>query len=118
MLLEASFEIGLCSGGALRKIMTTPYMYRAYDGYQLGVWKRNNVLFIQTRSHSSQTGFANMERRLQEFTYYGYKFEAVATAGEPEIEGEPPDPNVCYNAVFKTKLNGKRYAPPLPHPLI
>ena len=97
-------------GGALRKIMTTPYLIGRFDGYCLSVWKRNGVLFIQTRSHSSDEGFKNMKRMHQRFMYYGYKFETLCTGNDEENSSEKAevDPNVCYNAVFKSKINGKR----------
>uniref|UniRef100_A0A7S3PF68 Decapping nuclease n=1 Tax=Aplanochytrium stocchinoi TaxID=215587 RepID=A0A7S3PF68_9STRA len=91
--------------GALRKIMTTPYLQR--ETYRLGVWKKNNVVYIQTRQDPDKEEFHDMKERFKRFMYYGYKFEEVCTRQREEVEKQP-DPNCCFNATFKSKLGNMR----------
>ena len=42
---------------------------------------------------------------------YGYKFETLCTGNDEENDSSEKcevDPNVCYNAVFESKINDKR----------
>lgn len=105
----------LCSWrGALRVIMTTPYLLK--DSYELGVWKRNGVVYLQTRK-SDPRQFHDMDEQQQRFMYYGYKFEDVCTClsalKETSDDGgiqdqRGVDPAICYGGVFKSKVGATR----------
>ena len=93
--------------GALRTILTTPYLLK--DGYELGVWKRNGVLYVQTRKYDPRP-FEDMDEEQQRYMYYGYKFEQVCTDEQSATTaGEAvPDPVSCYSGVFKSKIGSTR----------
>eukprot|EP00924_Labyrinthula_sp_SR-Ha-C_P016162 snap_masked-scaffold_4-processed-gene-21.36-mRNA-1 protein AED:0.79 eAED:0.79 QI:0/0/0/0.5/1/1/2/0/230 len=71
--------------------MTTIYDFR--NDYELSCWKVNNILYIQTRTHSSEHSRTDSQLK---FMYHGYKFETLCTEGE----SAEVDSTSCYNSVL------------------
>ncbi|KAI8911491.1 RAI1 like PD-XK nuclease-domain-containing protein [Gorgonomyces haynaldii] len=103
----------------MTKFFACPY---ASDHWELGATLYNGTIYIVEHEDPNRNKFGDNEEQ-QRFTYYGYKFEQIATSdqepnGSMERDQEPNgfmerdqgqvNTNVQFCSVFSTKLNQHR----------
>jgi len=100
--------------GMINKIMLTPYSYR--DGWRMNVTRYKNTIYIE----ESKRKTSDMTHREQMMTYWGYKFEELASIPKPPATLTQNDPclrerencivnnHVQFCSVFKTKIGSHR----------
>ena len=94
--------------GNLTKILCTPYCRN--DAWEIGVTKRNGVLFFDVRETAQQIAAeANKTEEQHRMCYWGYKFETFATwpttgLSSDEDPSAPPDLRAAFCTIAKATV--------------